>query len=458
VLEKFKTMSNSTTHRIQNFDTLAKNETRRQALEIAEAGLDAIDTEKIVRESVRLDNTTLFVKDRAFDLTKYDRIKVVGFGKASCDAAYALEHVLGNKIGTGVVIGLETAQCELIQTYAGSHPRPSQANVTVSKKIVELSQSMTEKDLVIVIISGGGSALLCWPAEECEQGELLYNKFLGTGGTVNELNIVRKHISTLKGGGLAKALFPATVIGLIFSDVPGNHYDQVASGPTFLDKSTVDDAKAIIQKYNLGEFNLIETPKEEEYFKNVHNIVLVSNETALDAMAKKASEFGLKPKIISAEMYDAPHKAVTSLIATSKPGTAILAGGEPMLQVTGGGGTGGRCSFMGLEAIEKMPAGSAAVFLASDGIDNSLHAGVIVDSNSLARSAEAGLDAKRARENFDSGTFFKTLDDLLMTGATGANVSDLMVLIRPHNSAQFSPLGVFRNFFQNIFRNNRPKK
>jgi glycerate-2-kinase len=441
-------MSSQHTHRIQNFETLAKNEIRRQALEIAEAGLDAINTEKIVRESIRLEDTNLFVKDQKFDLTKYDRIKVVGFGKASCDAAYALEQVLGNKIRTGVVIGIETAQCELIQTYAGSHPRPSSTNVSASKKIVELSQSLTEKDLVIVIISGGGSALLCWPAEECDQGEQLYNKFLGTGGTINELNIVRKHISTLKGGGLAKSLYPATVIGLIFSDVPGNHYDQVASGPTFMDDSTVEDAQKIIQKYNLGEFQLIETPKEKEYFENVHNIVLVSNETALEAMAKKAKEFGLKPKIISSEMYDAPHKAVEALVNASAPGTAVLAGGEPMLQVSGSGGTGGRCSFMGLEAIDKMPVGAAAIFLASDGIDNSLHAGAIVDSDSLARSAKAGLDAKKALENFDSGTFFKTLDDLLMTGSTGANVSDLMVLIRQKPSGSHSLL---RNFLQRIF-------
>lgn len=448
-------MSSQTAHRIQNFDTLAKNEIRRQVLEIAEAGLAAIDTEKIVRESIRLEDTTLFVKDQKFDLTKYDRIKVVGFGKASCDAAYTLEQVLGNKIRTGVVIGVETAACELIQTYAGSHPRPSQINVSASKKIVELSQSLTEKDLVIVIISGGGSALLCWPAEECEQGELLYNKFLGTGGTINEINIVRKHISTLKGGGLAKSLYPATVIGLIFSDVPGNHYDQVASGPTFLDESTVKDAEEIINKYNLGQFTLVETPKEKEYFENVHNIVLVSNETALEAMAQKANEFGLKAKIISAEMYDSPHEAVESMIQASAPGTAVLAGGEPMLQVSGSGGTGGRCSFMGLEAIDKIPPGAAAIFLASDGIDNSLHAGAIIDSDSLTRSSDAKLDTKKSRETFDSGTFFKTLDDLLMTGATGANVSDLMILVRP-KSTTHSPFSSFKSFL-NFFKKSSQK-
>lgn len=419
-------------HRIQNFDSLATTPVRTAALQIAEAGLAAIDTAQIISQSISLSDNTLRVKDQTFDISQFKRIRVIGFGKASCDAAFALEKILGSNIKDGIVIGLETAQCEVIETYAGSHPRPSSQNVAISKKIFDMSETSVETDLVIAIISGGGSALLCWPEDECAQGQELYDKFLSTGGTIQELNLVRKHISYLKGGGLAKALYPATVVGLIFSDVPGNHYDQVASGPTYKDVSTIADAEKIIRDRGLGEFKLIETPKEDKYFEKVHNIVLVSNETALEAMASKARELGLAPHIISSEMYDAPKEAVEDLVKESTSrgkSSVILAAGEPILEVKKHGGSGGRCSYMALEAIDKLPAESAAIFLASDGIDNSLSAGAIVDTDSLHRSTDRGLNAPEAKENFDSGTFFQNLGDLIMTGPTGANVSDLMCVV-----------------------------
>jgi len=206
---------------IKNFDTLATNKQRQDALTIAEAGLQAIDTEVVLRNSIELDGTILRVAGQRFDLSRYEHTYVIGFGKVACTAAYTLEQILKDRIKDGAVVGLSERVCQTIDTYAGTHPIPSAQNYTASKHIEEVARSAKENDLVIVIVSGGGSALLCSTMGECDQGQKLFNAFLQSGGTIEELNTVRKHISKLKGGGLAKALYPATVISLIFSDVPG---------------------------------------------------------------------------------------------------------------------------------------------------------------------------------------------------------------------------------------------
>ena len=221
---------------IQNKKELAITPLREQALEILEAGYRAIDTETIIVEAISVSNNTLSIKGQEFQLEDYDSIHLVGFGKASCEAANAFEKVLGNILKSGIVIDveLESSVCEVVQTYRASHPKPTPENVAIAQKIIDFSEKLTERDLVIVNISGGGSSLLCWPTTECEQGVRLYEAFLKTGAVINDLNTVRRHISGLKGGGLAAKLFPATVVGLIFSDVPGGDLSYVASGPNFL--------------------------------------------------------------------------------------------------------------------------------------------------------------------------------------------------------------------------------
>ncbi|MCX6747365.1 MAG: glycerate-2-kinase family protein, partial [Candidatus Nomurabacteria bacterium] len=256
---------------IKNLDVLAPSileiENRRFALAVAEAGIEGIATDDVVSRALRLEGDILHVFDKNFDLKLYKRIKVVGFGKASCQAAIALEKILGSRIHEGAVIGLHKIESEYINIYAGTHPRPSEENSVGSERIYKICEEATEDDLVIAIVSGGGSALLCYPDSECDQGRVLYDSFLKSGKTTVELNTVRKHISALKGGGLAKTAYPATVIGLIFSDIPGNHFEDVASGPTYKDASTVEDALTIIKNHDLGEFELTETPKEDKYFE-----------------------------------------------------------------------------------------------------------------------------------------------------------------------------------------------
>ncbi|MEK7088531.1 MAG: DUF4147 domain-containing protein [Patescibacteria group bacterium] len=416
---------------IKNFDELATTPNRKIVLKIIEAGLNAISTEKVVESSVLVIGNILFIKEKPFNLTKYRKIKIVGFGKSSCDAALALEKILGPRIKEGIVIGLYKVDSKYVETFAGTHPRPSEANIEAGKKIYEMLNDSSEDDLIIALVSGGGSALLCYGEDECKAGAELYDGFLKSGKTISEVNTVRKHLSILKGGGLAKLAYPATIIGLIFSDIPGDIFENVASGPTYKDKTTIADAQKIIKENDLGNFDLIETPKEDKYFDNVYNFVLVSNKTAVEAMTKKAQEFKLGISVVSTDLYDETNKALEKIFSVEKDNSVVLAAGEPSIIVKKEAGTGGRNLHMGLETIKMKLIDNNSVFIsfASDGMDNSDAAGAVVDKNTIKKSEKLGLDAGDYLNRFDSYTFFRKTGDMIMTGPTGANVSDLMILL-----------------------------
>ncbi|MBI3632605.1 MAG: DUF4147 domain-containing protein [Candidatus Vogelbacteria bacterium] len=415
---------------IKNYGELATSANRRTALDIVNSGLDAISTESVISNSIRVEDGMLHVKEEVFDLNKFMKIKVLGFGKASCDAAVALEKILGSKINEGVVIGLENKTCEFIDTYKGTHPRPSPGNVEVGKKINDIAIASTEEDLVIVIVSGGGSALLCYPLAECEQGTKLYEASIKSGISISELNTVRKHISELKGGKLAKLLYPSTVISLIFSDVPGDNYADVASGPTYKDVTSVLDAETIISKYNLGSFNLVETPKEDKYFEKVHNMALVSNKTAVDAMKKRSCDLGFTTKVLSYELYESQNEVIRSFTSEESQNTTLLGAGEPTMKIDKPGGSGGRNLYLGMKAIGKFTKNSVFISLASDGLDNSNAAGAIIDNVVLQKLQGSKLDLSDFVSRFDAYNFFEMLGDgMIITGPTGANVSDIMLLI-----------------------------
>jgi glycerate-2-kinase len=419
------------TNWFKNYDELATTPNRKLALQLIASGLDAIDTEKVILNSLKLENNLLKIQGQSFDLTNFKKIKVVGFGKSGGKAALALEKILGDKITTGAVIGLEKVECKYIETFIGTHPRPTEKNFEAGNKIYETIKNSTSEDLIIVLVSGGGSALLCYPESEYREGAKLYDAFLKTGGTISEMNIVRKHLSLLKGGGLAKIAYPATVIGLIFSDVPGNNFENVASGATYKDETTVADAQKIITKNNLGEFDLIETPKEDKFFENVHNFVLVSNKIAVEVMAKKSEELGFKVNIISTELYDEVDQALGKIFIDQKENTVVLAAGEPRVTVPKNAGKGGRNLHMGLEAIKMKLIDLDSVFISfgSDGMDNSDAAGAIVDKNTIEKVEKLGLDVNDYSVRFDSYNFFQKTGDLIFTGPTGANVSDLMIFL-----------------------------
>lgn len=420
---------------IKNFDELATTENRKLALQIAEAGLSSIDTQGVIFNLIKLENDILNVDGENFDISKFKKIKVVGFGKASVEAALALEKILGSKITKGAVVGIHKANSEYVETFAGTHPIPSQINIDAGEKIYEIIKNSSVEDLIIVLVSGGGSALLCYGDNECRQGIKLYDSFLKTGKTIAEINTVRKHLSLLKGGGLAKIAYPATVIGLIFSDIPGDNFENVASGPTYKDKTTISDAEKIITENNLGEFDLIETPKEDKYFDKVFNFVLVSNKTAVKAMEKKGEELGFETKMVSTELYDEADVVIKKIFSAEKENSVILAAGETSITIHKNGGKGGRNLHMGLEAIKnklidkKIFQDSVFVSLASDGMDNSDVAGSIVDKKTIEKAEKLDLDANDYLDRFDSYTFFQKTGDMIITGPTGANVSDLMILL-----------------------------
>jgi glycerate-2-kinase len=365
-------------------------------------------------------------------LNKYKNIYCIAFGKASGDAVLTLEAILGAKLVGGIALDKSEFPSQIVKLYRGTHPRPSEANVKASGEICKLAEGLGEEDLAFVVVSGGGSSLLCWPESECEQGLLLYESFLKTGGTVREMNTVRKHISAVKGGGLAKTLYPATVISLVLCDVSGGYYEDVASGPTYYDTSTVEDAKAVLTKYNLDvPLYLNETPKDKKYFEKVYNIPVLSNVVALDAMQKKAREIGYEAEILGAEMYDAPDEAIKIFVSRAKPHTVLLAGGEPSLAVTKKGGSGGRNEMTSLMAVKYITDQDTFSSCASDGIDNqSLYAGAIVDVDTIARAQEKGLNVDTALADFDPEPLLIATEDMVLTGETGSNVSDFMLLIR----------------------------
>ncbi len=416
---------------IKNFESIAQTENRRIALELAEAGIGAISTRNAVRAFVSLDRDILRVQGAEFDLSKFKKIKIVGFGKSSFEAALALEEILGDRIEKGAVIDVNGGNFGRVEIFTGSHPKPTRDNLEAGRKIYQIAEEAGEDDLVLVIVSGGGSALLCYSEEECEQGAKLYDAFLHSGKTIGEINTVRKHLSLLKGGGLAKLCYPATIIGLVFSDIPGNHFENVASGPTYKDSTTVADAEKIIEENKLGKFELIETPKEDKYFEKVRNFVLVSNELALLAMKKEAEGLGFDAKIISAELYKETGKVLERIFSAGKENSVVLAAGEPSVAVPKSHGKGGRNLYMGLLALEKMKSDKDSVFIsfASDGIDNTDAAGAVVDFLTAEKIKELDINTKEALKNFDSYGVFKKSGDLIITGSTGANVSDLMIFL-----------------------------
>lgn len=420
---------------IKNYEKLAVTPERKIALDVLEAGLAAIDTATVLEQLVTLQDGTLRIRDHQFDLSEVDNVYIVGFGKVSCRAAQTLERILQGVLTSGIVISNISATCEIIETYHGTHPKPSTNNVAASEKLIELSHNLTERDLVLVIVSGGGSALLCYPASECDQGQKLYDEFLATGGTISELNTLRKHISELKGGGLAKKLYPAQVVGLIFSDIPGGHHDMIASGPTYYDHSTVADAADIIKRYNLGAFDLSETPKEERYFARVTNIPMVSNELALAAMRQAGQAAGYRVSVLDHESYEPLEHFVDHMLAMGREKTIVIAGGEPRLVVPADvTGTGGRNTQAALTALARIESGQLFASLASDGIDNCPAAGAIADQLTKQHAEDRGADDLLARENFDGFHFFETTGDLIHTGPTEANVADLFILLQTNES------------------------
>ena len=422
--------------KITNGTELARTPAREALLSIADAGLRAIDTAVAVAAGVSLSGDVLSIRDETIPLSDVRQLLVVGFGKCSLEAARALEFILGDRIAGGIVIDVHEGKLDRITSYTGDHPFPSERNVSATRELLSLLSGLTENDLVLALVSGGGSTLLCQPQEmQCTIEADVVRHLFRAGADIREMNILRKHLSLARGGHLARAAFPACVISLVFSDVPGDDLSSVASGPTVRDTTTIADAETILEKYKIREqcpvprSALIETPKEDRYFKRVHNILFVSNVTALSAMREAAEERGLHAEIrtalLSGEARDVGLNIIREAHA-APPGTVLLYGGETTVTVRKPG-KGGRNQECAISALREIAAGDTVLALASDGRDNTDSAGAICDIMTKRKAETLGLDPVHFLEENDTYSFFSRAGDLLQTGDTGSNVSDLIL-------------------------------
>jgi glycerate-2-kinase len=425
--------------KIRNFRELAVTDLRKAALEIAEAGLQAIDTEKYIKKEVSLKGNILTVKDKEFDLAPFERVFFVGVGKCALEAGRAFESILGKKLSGGIVLDVHEGKLGKIKTFAGAHPFPEPRNIDATAEIIELLSLLTEKDFVVFVISGGGSTLLCQPKElVCQDEKDILQALFRAGANIEETNTVRKHLSLARGGHLAAYAHPATSVALIFSDVRGS-IEFVASGPTVKDTTTVTDARRILDKYGIEKetglkIEPLETPKEEKFFEKITNISFLDNMTSLAAMSEKARELGfdahIHTNVLEGEARDRGKEIAGNLHEhKGSKKIAILYGGETTVSVKGKG-KGGRNQELVMGALGEMKEGELIVSLASDGRDNTDFAGALCDSITTEKIAKLGLKPEEFLKNNDSYRFFEKVGDYILTGDTGSNVSDLVIAVK----------------------------
>ncbi len=418
---------------IKNFFELAKTEARRDALSILEAGLDAINTRTVLKKKVTYTGDSFCFDKHSFSSKNYDRVLVIAIGKCALDGAQALEEILGETITDGIVLDVRVGHLRKMRSYAGTHPYPSETNVSATHEIVNMLRGVNERDLVIVLVSGGGSSLLCLPFKlSCERLAEITKTLMHKGASIHDLNIVRKHLSEIQGGHLARLAYPAHIVSLIFSDVPGNDISFIASGPTVRDETSVQDAQALLSRYGITDiFHFSETPKESKYFEKVHNILILTNHDALTVMQEAAESRGYHTKILT-EILEGEAREVGKKLATlALPyRSCVIAGGETTVNVANAAGHGGRNQEVVLGALPLLDKHTVIISAASDGWDNTDIAGAIGDKLFYTLAVDKQLDVRAHLRDNTSYTFFTTLGAALMTGRTGSNVSDLFIVLK----------------------------
>lgn len=402
----------------------------------------------------------------ALDRLALDRVKgrivITGAGKASAAMgaaveAWAKEKGLFDRIEGLIVTRYGHAvDCERIEIVEAAHPVPDQAGMDAAGRIKALAEELTADDIMMCLISGGGSALLALPAPglTLEHKQAVTNALLRSGANIGEMNAVRKHLSAIKGGQLAAAAHPARVVSFLISDVPGDDPETIASGPTVPDPSTFGRAQQILSDYGIDLPGPVadwldqaepETPKPgDSIFDNTETIMLATPQMALEAAAKAAEEHGLTPIILSdaiegeAREVAKVHAAIARQVQKhGQPVTApslILSGGETTVTVRGKGRGGRNAEFSLALAIDLAgAAGITAIACDTDGIDGSEdNAGAIIDPETLTRASEAGIDADAMLRGNDSYSLFEQTGDLVMTGPTLTNVNDFRaILVEP---------------------------
>ena len=428
--------------------------------------ISSVDPYKRLKKYLHIDRNHLVIKEerkkeKVFNLNEFEKVYLLGTGKASSSMAQALEELLGNRITKGLITtkyghGLPLRFTKVIEA---GHPLPDSKGLEGAKKMKELLLQTGPKDLVFFLVSGGGSALLPLPASgiTLEEKQKLTQLLLACGADIKEINIIRKHLSQIKGGWMARWAYPSTLITFILSDVVGDPLDMIASGPTVPDPSTFKEAWEILEKYNLiekvpssirnhllrgKEKKVDETPKPgEEVFKKVFNLIIGSNFLALLEAEGEAKRKGFHTLILSSSIVGETrevarfHGAIArEVVFTDHPipkPACILSGGETTVTLQGRG-LGGRnqefclAGAFEIEGVEKVVMLSGG----TDGTDGPTDAaGAISDHTTLQRARAMGLDPKTYLRNNDSYHFFEKLGDLLITGPTRTNVMDVRILL-----------------------------
>ncbi|RMF56973.1 MAG: glycerate kinase [Calditrichaeota bacterium] len=434
---------------------------RKDARDIFAAGLEAVDPKRAVLEHVRRKDGTLLVGNQSYDLTGARNVYVLGAGKASAAMAAAIEQILLDRISAGIV-SVKYGHGEPLQKIAvreAGHPVPDRAGMQAALEMVDLLQRTDERDLVLCLLSGGGSALLPLPVDgiSLEEKQSVTEKLLACGATIEEINAVRKHISRIKGGQLARLAFPAKLVSLILSDVVGDPLDAIASGPTVADGSTFAQAQEVLTRYDLiaqvpasvsahiakgVAGDIPETPKPgENVFSRIHNLIVANNLRAILAAKRRARRLGYNPLVLSTVIEGETrevarvHAAVAKeILRTEQPvarPACVLSGGETTVTLKEAGKGGRNQEFVLAAALEI--AGLEHVVVLSGGTDGTDGptdaAGAICDGRTVTRAEEAGLDARRHLREHNAYPFFEKLGDLLITGPTKTNVMDLRIIL-----------------------------
>ncbi len=432
---------------------------RQRILEILQAALTAVDPGAAVRRALHREADILLVGDRRYDLHSYRRVVVLGAGKAGAPMAQAVESVLGERISGGLVVVKtdHSGPTQRVRVVEASHPTPDEAGVAAGREILALAADAGPDDLVIALISGGGSALLVAPAEGLTLADLqgLTAALLACGATINEMNCLRKHCSAVKGGQLARVVAPTTLITLVLSDVIGSPLDVIASGPTVPDSSTWADAWALVEKYDLVEKlpgavlarlqaglrgEIPDTPDAHDpLFLASQTVVIADNFLAAQAAKGRAEELGYKGLILTTFLDGDAANAGRLLVALAKEVQAsgnpvaapacLILGGETTVQLGSNPGMGGRNQEVALAAalaLRDVP-GVTVVSLATDGTDGPTDsAGAMADDGTVDRGALLGLSASDHLRRHDAYPYLVASRDLLRTGPTQTNVNDLL--------------------------------
>ncbi|MFQ5629230.1 MAG: glycerate kinase [bacterium] len=435
---------------------------RSDALDIFRAGLAAVRPEAAIRKYVRRDGDNLHIGKSRYALNS-GRVFVIAFGKAASTMAQTLEEILGANLTAGIAVTkyghAAGFHSEKITLFEAGHPLPDENGVQAAQQIRQVAKQAKANDLVLVAISGGGSALLSLPAKglTLEDKQATTDLLLKNGADIREINTIRKHLSAVKGGRLAEAIFPAQYCSLILSDVIGDPLDFIASGPTVPDSTTFDDAFAICRKYALWEKlparvrsylehglkkAIPETPKHgNPFFAHGAAFLIGNNKQCADAALKQAKKMHYNGMVLTtglqgeareiAHLFPAIARDILNHKIPVAPPACIVCGGETTVTVKGSG-KGGRNQEFVLAAAPGLSGLPGAVLLSAgtDGTDGATDAaGAIADAETLARAKKLNLDWQKYLANNDAYHFFQQTNDLIITGPTHTNVMDLQILL-----------------------------